>query len=116
MASEKANGNTNSRKKRGGRQGKRCRPDAQSDHACRRRSESRRAAQDAGTLRKSAEVSYQRLPPESGYGIERRDLQRSLRRNGGGERYRIFQFVRTPPVAVLRQGARGVPAQQESNR
>ena len=35
--------------------------------------------------------------------VERSNIQRRLRRNGGREGHRIFQLVRTPPAAFLRK-------------
>src|SRR5216684_9017812 len=74
-----------------------------------------RIEEDSGTLREGAEVLDQRVSPERGPSAEWGDVQRVLRRDGGGEGHRIFQPVRASLAAVFWQGARGVFAEQEGD-
>src|SRR5258708_12005748 len=113
---DQANRRNSAERSEGNRRAQDRLPHARDHKDYRGRSESRRAAQNAGAFRESAQVFNQRVSPEPGSYFERRDVQRGLRRNGHREGHRVLQPLRTPPSAVLWQGPRGLSAGQTRSR
>src|SRR5260370_24391177 len=75
---DQANGRDSAERSKGNRRAQDRLPRARDHKDCRGRSESRRAAQDAGAFRESAQVLNQRLSPEPASYFERREVQLGL--------------------------------------
>src|SRR5712692_5531521 len=74
--------------------------------------DSRGPPSDAGPRRDVAQVAHPRLPHVRGRRDRRRALQRAAREPGVRARHRDLLPVRAPPAAVLRPGARRLPAER----
>ena len=73
-------------------------------------------AAHAGARGPGAEVPHQRLPHGHAEAGQRRPVRSEVRRDGGGEGHRVLQPVRASHAAVLRQDARGLPAEEQGDR
>src|SRR2546425_840028 len=82
----------------------------------RRGPDSRGPPADAGPRRDVPQMAHPRLPHVRGRRDRRRALQRAARDPGVRARHRDLLPVRAPPAAVLRPGARRLPAERAAGR